>query len=288
MPERKALGRGLSTLLGTPDLEPDKLREIAIERIVPNANQPRKSFDDSALDDLAASIGRHGIVQPLVVRPMDDGVFEIIAGERRWRAAQRAGLFAVPAIVREAEEHQALELALVENVQREDLNPADEARAYQRLMSEFGLTQDQVAERVGKGRASVANMLRLLRLPPEVLAWLESGQLSTGHAKALLSLEDAGRIVEAAREMIGDRLTVRQAEALVAGTKPSTAGAPPRGSEGLGSSDPNLRAAVDSLERALGTKVTIRQRGTRGRIEIYYHSREERDRLYAGLVGTRF
>lgn len=288
MPERKALGRGLSTLLGTPDLEPDRLREIAVDKIVPNADQPRKSFDESALDDLAASIARHGVVQPLVVRPLASGAFEIIAGERRWRAAQRAGLFEVPTIVREAEEHHALELALVENVQREDLNPADEGRAYKRLMSEFGLTQDQVAERVGKSRASVANMLRLLRLPADVLGWLESGELSTGHAKALLSLEDPVRILEAAREMIRASLTVRQAEALVARGKRAPATPAVAVSEGLGSSDPNLRAAVDTLERALGTKVTIRQHGARGRIEIHYHSREERDRLYAGLVAARF
>ncbi len=240
------------------------------------------------MDDLAASIGRHGVLQPLVVRPVAEGVFEIIAGERRWRAAQRAGLFEVPAIVRDAEEHHALELALVENVQREDLSPADEARAYQRLMSEFGLTQDQVAERVGKSRAGVANMLRLLRLPAEVLGWLESGQLSTGHAKVLLSLEDPGKIVDAARELIRGGLSVRQAEAFVAQVKRPPSTAAPRGSQGLDSADPNLRAGVDALERALGTKVTIRQHGAGGRIEIHYHSREERDRLYAGLAGARF
>jgi ParB family chromosome partitioning protein len=282
--QRKALGRGLSALLGTPDLEPDRLREIDIDRILPNPDQPRKSFDDSSLEELASSITTHGIVQPLVVRSLQDGVFQIIAGERRWRAAQRAGLRKVPALVRETHEHQALELALVENVQREDLNPIDEAYAYQRLMSEFNLTQDQVAERVGKNRASVANMLRLLKLPGEVAEWLRDGRLSVGHAKALLSLSDEAAIIESAREMIRGKFSVRQAEALVAGS----AKRPGSKAQGSAAPDPNVRAAIDALERALSTKVTIQGSGDKGQIQIHFHSAAELDRLYNGLAAARF
>jgi ParB family chromosome partitioning protein len=282
--QRKALGRGLSALLGTPDLEPDRLRDIDIDRIIPNAEQPRKSFNDSGLDELAASIGTHGVLQPLVVQSLQDGVFQIIAGERRWRAAQRAGLARVPALVRETHQHHALELALVENVQREDLNPIDQAQAYQRLLSEFNLTQDQAAERVGKSRASVANMLRLLKLPGEVLEWVRDGRLSVGHAKVLLSLSDNDEILLAAREIIRGKYSVRQAEALV--SKPVSG---KRSDDRTATMpDPNVRAAIDALERALGTKVNIQGSAKRGRIQIHYHSAKELDRLYSGLAEARF
>ena len=282
--QRKALGRGLSALLGTPDLESDRLRDIDVERIIPNAEQPRKAFNRNSLEDLAGSIRTYGVVQPIVVRSLQDGVFQIVAGERRWRAAQMAGLTRVPALVRETHEHQALELALVENVQREDLNPIDEAQAYQRLLSEFGLTQDELAERVGKRRATVANMLRLLNLPGEVHLWLQDGKLMVGHAKALLSLTETDEILRAAQEIIRGNYSVRQAEALVA--RPGKG----RGVKRKAGSvvDPNVRAALTGLERALGTKVTIRESGHKGKIEIHFHSKEERDRLYNGLLRTRF
>ena len=281
---RKALGRGLSALLGTPDLESDRLREIDIERIIPNADQPRKSFDDNALDGLAVSIRVHGVVQPIIVRSLQDGVFQIVAGERRWRAAQRAGLTRVPALVRETHEHHALELALVENVQREDLNPLDEAQAYQRLLSDFGLTQDDVAARVGKRRATVANMLRLLKLPEKVRQWLQEGRLTVGHAKALLSLSDSDTIVATAHEIIRGNYSVRQAEALVTRPEKEKREASRKGAR----NDPNVRAALRGLERALGTKVTIRQSGNKGKIEIHFHSRDELERLYNGLLQARF
>src|SRR2546423_2274390 len=178
MAQRKALGRGLSALLGTPELETDQLREIDIDRILPNSHQPRKNFDEDALNELSNSIREHGVVQPIVVRPLDDGFFQLIAGERRWRASQRAGLLRIPAVVREAGEHAALELALIENLQREDLNPMEEAQAYERLIADFGMTQEEVERRVGKNRATVANMVPLLRLPPEVQPWLRENQLS--------------------------------------------------------------------------------------------------------------
>ncbi len=277
------MGRGLSALLGTPDLEPDRLREIDVDRLIPNADQPRQSFDDDSLAELASSIAAHGVVQPLVVRPLQDGVFQIVAGERRWRAAQKAGLTRVPAVVRETREHQSLELALVENLQRENLNPVDEAHAYDRLGSEFHLTQDQIAERVGKSRASVANMLRLLKLPGEVLEWLREGRLSVGHAKVLLSLPETESVLDAARAIIRGKYSVRQAETLVA----RASGAGRSKGAASGSADPNVRAAVDALERALGTKVRIQGSVAKGRIEIHYHSEAELDRLYRGLAEAR-
>ena len=251
---------------------------------MPNADQPRKSCNSSSIEDLAASIRTHGIVQPIVVRSLQDGVFQIVAGERRWRAAQVAGLSRIPALVRETHEHQALELALVENVQREDLNPIDEAQAYQRLLSEFGLTQDEFAERVGKRRATVANMLRLLKLPGEVQLWLQDGKLTVGHAKALLSLTKTNEILSAAQEMIRGNYSVRQAEALVTRSRKERGAKAKTGSV----DDPNVRAALAGLERALGTKVTIRQSGSRGRIEIHFHSKDELDRLYNGLLQASF
>ena len=259
--QRKALGRGLSALLGTPDLESDRLRDIDIDRIVPDPNQPRTSFDKTGLEELAASIRTHGVVQPIVIRPLQDGVFQIVAGERRWRATQLAGLETMPALVRDTPEHHALELALVENLQREDLNAIDQARAYQRLLSEFSLTQEKLASRVGKSRASVANILRLLKLPEEVQKWLQEGVINAGHAKALLSLPDADAILESAREIIKGSYSVRQAEALVSKPKPQP------GSSASGENpaeDPNVRAAIRALERALGTKVAIRQPGRQG------------------------
>jgi ParB family chromosome partitioning protein len=282
--QRKALGRGLSALLGTPDLEPDRLREIDVDRIIPNPNQPRNTFDRDGLEELASSIRIHGVIQPIVVRTLQDGVFQIIAGERRWRSAQIAGLHRVPAVVRESEEHHTLELALVENLQREGLNPIDEARAYQRLLSEFNLKQEAIAERVGKSRASVANILRLLKLPEKVQEWLLADKLTVGHAKALLALVDDAAMLEVASEIIKERYSVRQAEALVS----RSAGPGKKGREKL-SEDPNVRAALVALERALGTKVTIQQSGKgKGKIEIHFHSQAERDRLYNGLVEARF
>src|SRR5262245_8456234 len=258
MAQRKALGRGLNALLGTPDLETDQLREIDTDRIIPNSHQPRKNFDEDALNELANSIREHGIVQPIVVRPLEDGFFQLIAGERRWRASQRAGLARMPAGVRDAGEDSALELALIENLQREDLNPMEEAQAYERLITDFGLTQEEVARRVGKNRATIANMLRLLRLPPEVQQWLRENRLTTGHAKALLSLSDLDAILDSAKKIIQGNYSVRQAEMLVSryvnggGVKDGPDGDP----DVL---DPNVRAAIHALEQCLGTKVTLRE-----------------------------
>jgi ParB family chromosome partitioning protein len=286
MAQRKALGRGLSALLGSPEVETDPLREIDIDRILPNAHQPRKHFDEDALNELANSIREHGVVQPIVVRPLEDGFFQLIAGERRWRASQRVGLSRIPAVVREAEEHSALEIALIENLQREDLNPMEEAQAYERLIAGFGLTQEDVARRVGKNRTTVANMLRLLRLPPEVQQWLREDRLSTGHAKALLSLSGLDAILDSAKKIIQGNYSVRQAEALVSRyTKNAGNDGPAGDPETL---DPNVKAAIHVLEQTLGTKVTVQESGGKGKIEIHFYSFEEMNRLYEGLLRAKF
>jgi ParB family chromosome partitioning protein len=289
MAQRKVLGRGLSALLGTPEAETDQLRQIDIDRILPNSHQPRKAFDEDRLDELANSIHEHGVVQPIVVRPLDDGFFQLIAGERRWRASQRAGLLRIPAVVRETAEQLALEIALIENLQREDLNPMEEAQAYERLIVDFGLTQEEVARRVGKSRATVANMLRLLRLPVEVQQWLRESQLSTGHAKALLSLSDLSTILDAARKVIHGNYSVRQAEQLVARySQDGTAKDEPALSAEPDTEDPNVKAAIRALEQVLGTKIAIQQNGGKGKIEIHFYSFEEMNRLYEGLVRAKF
>src|SRR5215471_12793867 len=286
MAQRKALGRGLNALLGTPDLEGEQLREIDIDRILPNSHQPRKTFEEESLNELADSIREHGLVQPIVVRPLEDGFFQLIAGERRWRASQRAGLARLPAVIRDAGEDSALELALIENLQREDLNPMEEAQAYERLITDFGLTQEEVARRVGKNRATIANMLRLLKLPPEVQQWLRENRLTTGHAKALLSLSDLSAILDSARKIIQGNYSVRQAEMLVSRYSNSAGKNESGGS--VETVDPNVKAAVHALEQVLGTKVTVQENGGRGRIEIHFYSFEEMNRLYEGLLKAKF
>jgi ParB family chromosome partitioning protein len=290
MAQRKALGRGLSALLGTPTtpetIESEKLREIDIDRIVPNTQQPRKHFNEEALNELADSIRAHGLIQPVVVRALPENFYELIAGERRWRAAQRAGLMRLPALVREPEGDSSLELALIENLQREDLNPIEEAQAYERLIVEYGLTQEEVARRVGKSRVTITNMLRLLRLPGEVQQWIGEDRLTTGHAKALLSLSDLGSILDAARKIIQGSYSVRQAEMLV--SRYGKSGAKDPAANETEVIDPNVKAAIHALEQALGTKVTIQENRGKGRIELHFFSPEEMHRLYEGLIKARF
>jgi ParB family chromosome partitioning protein len=275
--------------LGTPGSpEPvddsDKLREIDIDRVVPNTEQPRKHFNEEALNELADSIRAHGLIQPLIVQPLPDNFYQLIAGERRWRAAQRAGLTRLPAVIRESSPDASLEIALIENLQREDLNPIEEAQAYEKLIVEFGLTQEDVARRVGKNRVTITNMLRLLRLPQEVQQWIGEDRLTTGHAKALLSLTDLSAVVDVARKIISGSYSVRQAEMLVSrfgkgGNNES--GAPE-------AADPNVKSAIHALEQALGTKVTIQENHGKGRIELHFFSPDEMHRLYDGLMKVRF
>ncbi len=286
--KRPALGKGLSALI--PDA-PVQVRpgatEVEIDRLVPNEHQPRGQMDDARLDDLARSIKANGIIQPILVRRAGDR-YRIIAGERRWRAAQRAGLQTVPVTVRDVvdgDDKHVLELALIENIQRENLNPIDEAQAFRRLSEEFALTQDQIAAAVGKDRSSIANTMRLLKLPDEVRAELASGALSMGHARALLALADPAAQRHAAREVISRGLSVRETEAL--SRKLSSPGGgherPPLPKRAA-SSDVHTRAAEDRIRFALGTKVRIVRTGQGGTIEIAFGSESELQRLYEYLI----
>jgi ParB family transcriptional regulator, chromosome partitioning protein len=282
---RPALGKGLSALI--PDVpEPGRpgVLEVDVDHLSPNDHQPRLQMDDAKLEALAASIKANGVIQPILVRRSGDR-YQIIAGERRWRAAQRAGLRTVPVVVREvsAGDKQVLELALIENLQREGLNPVDEALAYQRLATEFSLTQDQIAAAVGKDRSSIANFMRLLKLPEEVRGDLASGALSTGHARALLALNDPTAQRHGAREVIARGLSVRETEALVKRIAATpAAGAPRTPTEPI--KDVHTRAAEDRMRFALGAKVRITRRGKGGRIEIDFGSEDELNRIFEYLV----
>jgi ParB family chromosome partitioning protein len=273
---RRGLGRGLGALIPAAQPAPpaDEEREAfaAIDSITPNPYQPRDVFDDAALDELTASVREKGVLQPLVVRRVGADRYQLIAGERRFRAAQRAGLSRVPIIVRDADDCEALELALIENLQRENLNPVEEARAYERLSSEFDLSQEDIALRVGKSRSAITNALRLLQLPPDVLGQLESGALSAGHARSLLALPSSGAQVEVANDVVARRLSVRDTEALVRDR--STAAA----------ADVERRAVETELARALGTRVQLRHnRDGSGKIVIEYFSLDELDGLLARM-----
>jgi ParB family chromosome partitioning protein len=280
--KRPALGKGLSALI--PDAPPPSsgLQDVDIDLLAPNTQQPRLQMDDARLEDLAQSIKAAGVIQPIVVRKTGAG-YRIIAGERRWRAAQRAGLTRVPIVVRdvaEGDDRQALELALIENIQREDLNPIDEATAYRRLADEFQLTQDAIAVAVGKDRSTVANVLRLLRLPDEVRHEVSAGRLSMGHARALLALEDPSAQRTLGREIIARGLSVRETEALA---KRTMEGPPVRKAPAMEKRDVHTRAAEDALRLRLGTRVRIVRRGKKGRIEIDFVSEEELIRIYEAL-----
>ena len=285
---RPALGKGLSALIPDASDPPRQgVLEVDIDLLAPSDQQPRLVLDDGKLEELAQSIRVNGIIQPILVR-RTGSAYRIIAGERRWRAAQRAGLLKMPVIVRdmpEGSERQLLELALVENLQRENLNPVDEALAYQRLADEFGLTQDQIAAAVGKDRTSVANYLRLLRLPQEVRSDLVSGVLSMGHARALLALPDAAAQRHAAREVISRSMSVRETESFVRklGATPTA----PRTEPAKATPDVHTRAAEDRLRFALGTKVRILRRADGGTIEIAFSSETELHRIYEYITDAR-
>jgi ParB family chromosome partitioning protein len=294
---RSALGKGLSALIpDAPEPARTGVTEIDIDLLLPNQQQPRVQMDDERLEELAQSIKANGIIQPILVRRAGHE-YRIIAGERRWRAAQRAGLLKVPVVVRdvpEGSDQQLLELALIENIQRENLNPIDEAAAYQRLADQFALTQDQIAAAVGKDRSSVANFMRLLKLPDEVRAEVAAGRLSMGHARALLGVADPATQRHAAREVISRALSVRETESLVKDfATPKAARAQKRGSDPEGEAvapaekDVHTRAAEDRMRFALGTKVRIVRRGQSGSIEIDFTSEDELNRLYELLTATR-
>jgi ParB family chromosome partitioning protein len=285
MDKRPALGKGLSALIPEDPAPLTPITEVDIDRLSPNDFQPRVAIDDANLEELTQSITAHGVIQPIVVRRTGDR-FQIIAGERRWRAAKRAGLLRVPVVVRDVaagREQSLLEMALVENIQRENLNPIDEALAYRRLADDFQLKQEDIATAVGKDRASVANFLRLLKLPDAVRNDVASGRLSMGHARALLGLPTDAEVLRVARDVVARNLSVRETEALV---KKLADGAEPKPRAKPAPADVHTRAAEDRLRLLLGTRVRIVRRGPRGRIEIDFGSEDELIRIYERLTDT--
>ncbi len=258
--------------------------QVDIDRIVPNERQPRERFDDESLEALAQSLKTQGLLQPILVRPLPDGRFGLVAGERRWRAAQRAGLLKVPAVIRDIPDDRLLEFALIENLQREELNPIEEASAYRALMQDLSWTQQQVAERVGKQRATVANAVRLLSLPEAVQNWVRKGTLSAGHARPLAALGSPAEQTSLADRAIREGLSVREVEARVARLQRARPDEGPARRD-LVRKDPNVTAAEESLQRAVGTKVRIVQnRKGAGRLELHFYSAEELERLYQLLA----
>lgn len=284
--KRQALGRGLSALIpdkpaaaAPPARDAATPNELDIDLLTPNPKQPRASIDEATLEELAQSIRSNGVLQPILVRKVE-GRFEIVAGERRWRAAQRAGLLKVPVTIRDVSDDKLLEVALVENIQRENLNPIEEAQAYRQMSSSLGLSQEAIAAAVGKDRATVANYMRLLRLPAEVRTSLAAGSLTMGHARALAGLDDEAAQRRIGREIVSRGLSVRETESLVRreSSPPSPAPAPR-------AVDPNTRAAEEQLRLALGTRARIIRKGSAGRIEIDFSSEDELQRLFEMLTG---
>jgi ParB family chromosome partitioning protein len=271
---------GSASAVATPTVEaPEALTEIPVDQIEVNPRQPRKDFDPTALDELARSLRTTGMLQPVVVRRSLDGRWQLIAGERRWRAARQAGLDRIPAVVREATDAESLELALVENLLREDLNPLEEAEAYQQILTEFGWTQEQLAQRVGKDRSTIANSLRLLRLPRTIQDDLRSGRLTMGHARALLSLTDPAEQLKLREEILKHEWSVRTTEEGVERRRLVPPVARRR--------SPELIALEQAIQRALQTRVRLRGDERRGRIEITYASTDELNRLAAAILGAR-
>lgn len=280
--EKKALGKGLDALLpekfGRPLPTRGELHQLPLTRILPNRYQPRREFPESDLTQLAESVKQNGLLQPVLVRRTGDGAYELIAGERRLRAAKLAGLETVPAIVRNSSDHQAMELALVENLQRQDLNPMEAARAFHRLFNEFGFTQETVALRLGKDRSSIANIARLVNLPSEIQEEVVTGRISTGHAKVLLGLDRPEAQLSLARKIVEGQLTVRQAEQLAA-TRPRSG----KSRAGLRSNNP-YPDLEERLQRRLGTRVSILKGRKGGKIVLHFYSKDELDRLVEALL----
>ena len=280
MAKKKAelgLGRGLNALLGDPVLQNQGEGSVSlpISQVEPGLNQPRKRFDPDSLSELADSIRIHGVIQPLTVRRLSSGYYQIIAGERRWRAAKQAGLDEIPAVIIEADDRKVMELGLIENLQREDLNPAEEARGYQTLMTDYGLTQEQVAQRMGKSRPAVTNALRLLNLPEDLMALVEDGSLSAGHARALLGAPNQTLQRQAAKAVLEKGLSVRQTEALVKALQKEKKEKPQE--------DNVLAIYLADIEKNLGSqlgrKVHIQHKGKKGKVELEYYSEDDLDAL---------
>jgi len=286
MNKKIGLGKGLGALLPSSEAAPlSGLTEVPVRAITPNPHQPRAQFDEQALRELAESIREHGLIQPLIVTRTSEDQFTLIAGERRWRAAQIAGLEALPVVIKNVAPQQMLEMALVENVQRADLNALEEAFAYKQLIEEFGLTQDQVAQRVGKSRVAVANTLRLLKLPEPIKARLAAGLITEGHARALLTIGDAAVQQHLLSQIVKDGLSVRQTEERVRRlmedhpVAKKSPGSPPHRSSGA-----DTRALEERMQRSLSTKVTLSRSKKGGTIVIHFYSEEELDAIYRRIV----
>jgi ParB family chromosome partitioning protein len=280
MAKRPALGKGIGALLNSASQEVGRKYFLCpIEELRPHSSQPRKTFNDVKMAELVASIREKGVIQPLVVRQVDDH-YQIIAGERRWRASQKAGLREVPVVIQDVSEDWALEMALIENIQREDLNPIEEAEAYRNLMENFDFSQEEMAKRVGKDRSTVANSLRLLRLPEKVRDDVLMARLSMGHARALLSLENSEDLLEARDQVVQKRYSVRETEALVKKIKSFGLAPKPKKSR---ETDPQMQHLENELKKALGTQVRIAAKGKGGKIEISFFSATELDRLLERL-----
>ena len=282
--EKRGLGIGLDALFGSDlQTEQEEIRTLPLSQVEPRQDQPRDSFDEERLQDLAASIARHGLIQPVIVRRLEGGYYQIIAGERRWRAARMAGLHEIPVRVLQADDRSVSELALVENLQREDLNPMEEARGYQKLIGDYGLTQEEAAAGVGKSRSTVTNALRLLNLCGPVAAMVENGELSAGHARALLALEDPALQEKAAQQVLQKALSVRKTELLAARWKKEAASAPSDG-EKTGEETVDYAAVVsEELSSLYGRRVSLSDRKDRGKIELYYDNAEDREALISLL-----
>ena len=280
MSAKKGLGTGLNALFGEAEREAEcEIRTLPISRVEPREDQPRVSFDEASLQELAESIAEYGLIQPITVRRLESGYYQIIAGERRWRAARMAGLKEVPVRVIEADERLATELALVENLQREDLSPIEEAQGYKTLMEVYGMTQDEAAKRVGKSRPTVTNALRLLSLAPEVQQFVEQGLLSAGHARALVPIKPEEAQIEAARSVIANGLSVRRTEQLAAKLMRE-----PKPEPDDGEIKVDYAAEVTKkLEKALGRRVKLSENGKRGKITLEYYGADDRERLIALL-----
>jgi len=283
---KTALGKGLGALIPgkekpvSIDLYKEGILELDINVIVANEYQPRRVFKDSSLQELALSIKEKGVIQPVIVRRAEDGLFRLIAGERRLRAAKIIGLTKIPAIIKDVAPQETIELALIENIQREELNPIETAEAFQRLINDFNITHDEVATKVGKDRATITNYLRILKLPSEIKAWISDGSISIGHAKALLQIENVRVQIDIARRIIQKGLSVREAEALSKKVLSPTARITPPTPK-----DPQIAMLEEKLMQSLGTKVHLSHKGKKGgRIEIEYYSLDELDRLLEILV----
>lgn len=295
MQEKRALGRGLSSLIpmsGRGDAGDKKYMECPLEDIVPNQNQPRKLFDKTAIDELAASIEEKGIIQPLLVRKLGGGKFELIAGERRYRAAQQLHLERVPVVIRETDAQESLELALIENIQRENLNPIEESLAYKELIAQYQYTQEELARRLGKDRSTIANSLRLLKLPEEVRAYIISGKISMGHARALLGVEEKDLQIKVAEEIVNNELSVRDIESWVRKFKEhqeeKVLRAVPEEEVDAATTTTTktnaYRNLEDQMRRNLGTRVQIKSLGDKGKIVIHFHSPDELNRLLQTIL----